>query len=84
MPFMFACDPDFMTSTKLRVDDEAERDMASTVLELSDRYPDVATETIHTLAHQAYSRMTPAKVQSYLPILVGREVRETLDARRAA
>ncbi len=58
--------------------------MATTESDLSDRYPDVALEEIHTLVQQAYSRMTPAKVHSYLPILVGREVRETLGARRAA
>jgi hypothetical protein len=73
-----------MTSTKLRVNHEAEGEMAPTEFELSDSYPDVAPEVIHHLVEQAYSRMTPAKVHSYLPILVGREVRETLGARRAA
>jgi hypothetical protein len=73
-----------MVSPKSRVNDEAEREMASTEFQLSDRYPDVAIEEIHTLVQQAYSRLTPAKVHSYLPILVGREVRETLGTRRAA
>jgi hypothetical protein len=80
---MFAFDPAFMTSTKLRVSDGPE--MASTELELNnDSYPDVASETIHTLVQLAYSRMTPAQVHNYLHILVGREVRETLDDQRAA
>jgi hypothetical protein len=73
-----------MASTELRRNNEADPDMASTEVELSDSFPDVALEVIHTLVQQAYSRMTPAKVHSYLPILVGREVRETLGPRRAA
>jgi len=55
--------------------------MAPTEFELSDRYPKVAPEVIHALVQRAYSRMSPAKVHRYLPILVAREVRATLDAR---
>ena len=55
--------------------------MAPTEFELSDSYPNVAPEVIHALVQRAYSRMSPAKVHRYLPILVAREVRATLDAR---
>jgi len=48
--------------------------MAPTGCELSDSYPYVAPEVIHALVQWAYSRMSPAKVHSYLPILVARRV----------
>ena len=48
--------------------------MAPTGCDLSDSHPYVAPEVIHALVQWAYSRMSPAKVHSYLPILVARRV----------
>jgi hypothetical protein len=39
---------------------------------------------IHSLVQDVYDELSPAKVQSYLPILIVREVREILRTRRAA
>lgn len=68
-----------MVSSEDRVDDG--REMASTELELSEHNPAVPPEEIHTLVQKSYRRLTPAKVHSYLPILVSREVQATLRRR---
>ena len=68
-----------MTSRQVPVDD-SDREMASTESELRHDYPEVADEVIHTLVRQAYSDLTPAKVHSFLPILVVRDVQARLRA----
>jgi hypothetical protein len=73
-----------MTATQLQVDEQDAHEMASTESDLNDSHPNVAPDVIHSLVEQAYTRMTPAKVHNYLPILVGREVKDTLRAPRAA
>ncbi|MDX6309301.1 MAG: hypothetical protein QOI06_2347 [Nocardioidaceae bacterium] len=40
--------------------------------------PTLGTADIHSLVRASYDRLTPAKVCSYLPILVAREVNENL------
>jgi hypothetical protein len=40
--------------------------------------PTLGTADIHSLVRASYDRLTPAKVCSYLPILVPREVNENL------
>jgi hypothetical protein len=71
-----------MISSEHRIDDG--REMAATELRLSQRNPAVSPEVIHTLVQKSYRRLTPAKVHSYLPILVSREVQATLRRRRSA
>jgi hypothetical protein len=72
-----------MTAGKVRMD-EANREMAATEFGLSRDYPKVAPDVIHALVQQAYFGLTPAKVHSYLPVLVSREVRARLGAPAAA
>jgi hypothetical protein len=60
------------------------REMAATELQLAQQNPAVSAEVIHTLVQKSYRRLTPAKVHSYLPILVTREVMATLRRRRVA
>jgi hypothetical protein len=72
-----------MTSMQLRVDEEDEREMATTEVELSSGNPDVDRDLIHTLVQTAYDRLTPAKVHTYLPILIVREVQAGLRTREA-
>lgn len=60
------------------------REMAGTERELVEQNPAVPAEVIHTLVQKSYRRLTPAKVHSYLPILVTRDVKATLRRRRAA
>jgi hypothetical protein len=81
---MFGCHVEGMTATQLRVDEVDAHEMASTESELSETHPGVAPDVIRLLVEQAYARMTPAKVHNYLPILVGREVRDELRATRVA
>ena len=52
--------------------------IASAEVRLSESNPDIASEVIHTLVQQAYARMTPAKVHTYLPVLIVREVQGNL------
>ena len=70
-----------MISSEDRIDEG--REMASTELQLSEHNPAVSPEVIHTLVQKSYRRLTPAKVHSYLPILVSREVQSTLRRRGA-
>ena len=58
--------------------------MASTELDLGQRNPGVASDVIHTLVQRAFTRLAPAKVHTYLPILVVREVQAGLRDRSAA
>ena len=55
-----------------------EREMATTEIDLGLSNPGVAPDVIHTLVQRAYARLTPAKVHTYLPILVVREVQAGL------
>ncbi len=59
-------------------------EMAATELQLAQQNPAVSAEVIHSLVQKSYRRLTPAKVHSYLPILVSREVKTTLRRRHAA
>jgi hypothetical protein len=60
-----------------------EREMATTELDLGRSNPGVAPDVIHTLVRRAYARLTPAKVHTYLPILVVREVQADLRGQAA-
>ena len=75
---MFGCDPESMTSKQLRVDEKDEREMASAEVELSSDNSGVNRDLIHGMVQTAYDRLTPAKVHTYLPILIVREVRAGL------
>ena len=62
----------------LQVDEEDEREMESTEVGLSSSHPDVDRDHIRALVQTAYDRLTPAKVHTYLPVLVAREVQDRL------
>jgi hypothetical protein len=76
--FMLMCEPAFMALHMLQVDEEDEREMQSTEVELSSSNPDVDRDQIRALVQTAYDRLTPAKVHTYLPVLVAREVQDVL------
>jgi hypothetical protein len=76
--FMSVCEPAFMALPMLQVDEEDEREMESTEVELSSSNPDVDRDQIRALVQTAYDRLTPAKVHTYLPVLVAREVQDRL------
>ena len=67
LPFIFTCDSPFMTSTKLRVDDEAEREMASTELGVQRQLPRGRPGGDPHYCPGGLSRLTPAKVHSFCP-----------------
>ena len=80
---MSMCHAEDMISSHVRLDDEG-REMASTETELASRNPGVAVDVIHSLVLESYRRLTPARIHSYLPILITREVQAELRVRQAA
>jgi len=74
---MLACQADEVTTPSAPTED-LNRTIASSETELASRYPDVGSDVIHALVQESYTRLTPAKVHSFLPILVAREVRHRL------
>ena len=83
LPFILTWKRELMTVSKAHLD-EADREMAATEIGLGHDYPRVAPDVIHALVQQAYRELTPAKVHSYLPVLVSRDVRARLRATTAA
>jgi hypothetical protein len=75
--FISVCDGRRVT-TPLVQDDRYDRDKAASETELEDRFPDVDVQVIHTLVEDSYDRLTPAKVDIYLPILVAHDVKDSL------
>ena len=57
--------------------------LVSTESALAERFPEVPGEVIHRLVQDSYRSLTPARVQSFLPILITRTVQTTLLSRRA-
>jgi len=73
---MFVCHPRDMTQEQHLTHEFPE--MASTEADLAYEFRDVDPQTIHTLVAEAYTSLTPAKVTSFLPILVRRIVQTRL------
>jgi hypothetical protein len=70
------CNADVMSSPQIDVDDVAL--VAHTEARLGETNPEVPSDLLHTLVGQAYARLTPAKVHTYLPVLITRELQENL------
>jgi hypothetical protein len=75
---MLMCERGLVALPMLQVDEEDVREMESTEVELRSSNPDVDRDEIRALVQTAYDKMTPAKVHTYLPILVAREVQDGL------
>jgi hypothetical protein len=58
--------------------DDLLRAMASVEATLGREFPSVAPDTIHGYVARSFDAMTPAKVTTFLPILVAREARTHL------
>lgn len=58
--------------------------LVSTESALSNRFPEVPSDVVHRLVQESYLSLTPARVQSFLPILITRTVQTALLSRRAA
>jgi len=76
-PFIWLCDGGEVTTPLVR-DESHDREIAATETELGETFPDVDGDVIHTLVQDSYDRLTPAKVDIYLPILVSHDVRDSL------
>jgi len=74
--FISAWHPRLMTQPQNLTSED--REMASVEAELADEFRDVDPHTIHTLVAEGYASLTPAKVTSFLPILVIRRVQTRL------
>jgi hypothetical protein len=81
--FMSLCHARVMALVEERSQEEA-NELASTESELADLHPEVAVDVIHDLVQDSYISLTPARIHSYLPILVARDVEAELRSRRAA
>ena len=46
--------------------------------QLRQRYPDVEGDLVHASVTAVYDRLTPAKVRTFLPILIVRQVSDDL------
>jgi hypothetical protein len=61
-------------------DDSEERQLTSVVAELAAEFPDVPQELILGMSRRAIERYAAAKVRTFLPILVTKDVRALLRA----
>lgn len=82
--FISACDARGMAIEEPRVEDMGRSEIATSESELRRLEPGVEGEVIHSLVQGVYDELSPAKVTSYLPILIVREVREILRSSGAA
>ena len=73
-----------MAIEETRVEDMDRSEIAASEAELLRLEPGVDSAVIHSLVQGVHDELSPAKVHSYLPILIVREVREILRTRRAA
>jgi hypothetical protein len=64
--------------------DTDRRGLTSAESQLASQFPGVSDEVIHRLVHESYHRLVPARVHTYLPILVSREVKAQLRSHPAA
>ena len=65
-------------------DERNHDDLAASEEELHRLAPDVDGEVIEGLVQTAYDELMPAKVHSYVPILIVHQVRDILHGRKSA
>ena len=73
-----------MAPTDPGVEEQTRNEIAISEAELRRLEPQVDGEVIQHLVQTAYDELMPAKVHSYVPILVVREVRDILRGRHMA
>ena len=73
-----------MATTDREVEEQTRNEIAISEAELRRLEPQVDGEVIQHLVQTAYEELMPAKVHSYVPILVVREVRDILRGRHLA
>ena len=80
---MSVCNRAYMEQPQPAIDGRDAKEMASTESALRQRNPRVSPELIHGLVQHVYANLMPAKVHTYLPILISRQVQSRLNARPA-
>ena len=73
-----------METAERPVEEREASEISSSVAELARLEPNVDLGLIHRLVQQTYEDLMPAKVHSYLPILIVHEVRDILHDRLSA
>jgi hypothetical protein len=73
-----------MEMAELRGGAQNRDDIAASETELRRLEPDTDSDVIHDLVQTAYDELMPAKVHSYVPILIVHEVRDILRGRQPA
>ena len=58
--------------------------LVSTESALSNRFPEVPGDVVHRLVQESYLPLTPARLRSFLPIVITRTDQTALMSRRAA
>ena len=71
-----------MDTTHLRIEDPDVSEVSRSEAELARLEPHVDSDVIHRLVEQTYEDLMPAKVRSFLPILIVHEVRDILHGRQ--
>jgi len=73
-----------MTGMDLVVEERDRGEISASEAELRRLEPAVDSEVIHRLVQSSYDELMPAKVHTYVPILIVHEVRDILRGRQAA
>jgi imidazolonepropionase-like amidohydrolase len=81
---MFACEAEYMTATDPGVQERDQKEVAASEAELHRLEPELDEDVIQRLVAEAHQNLMPAKVHAYVPILIVRQVRETLHGPRTA
>jgi len=73
-----------MRTVEPGIEDQGVSEISMSEAELRRLEPNIDSGLIHRLVQQTYDELMPAKVHSYVPILVVREVRDILHGRHSA
>jgi hypothetical protein len=84
VPFMLECQAQVVAPTKTPVNKRQRSELSTSVAELHRLAPEVDEEVIEGLVQVAYDELMPAKVHSYVPILIVHQVRDIIQTRRPA
>ena len=76
---MSGCDPESVTTLDTRPDDLVVQ-LASVEAALSNEFPAADADLIRSYVAQEYEALTPAKVNTFLPIFVARRARARVRA----
>jgi hypothetical protein len=81
---MLECQSRVVAPTRTRFEGRNRSEISASVAELRRLAPEVDEEIIEGLVQVAYDELMPAKVHSYVPVLIVHQVRDIIHSRRPA